>query len=138
MLGSEPLYGSVAQAAGVAVGVGVGVGVGVCVGVPVGAVYSSRLGEPVPGLVTTPARCVGDDRAGDLRRAWPRGWRCRISAAAPATCGVAIEVPLIVFVAVSAVCQDDVMLEPGAKRSTQVPKFENEARASVDGAWRRR
>jgi hypothetical protein len=43
------------------------------------------------------------------------------SAAAPATCGDAIEVPLIELVAVSLVFHDEVMLEPGAKRSTQVP-----------------
>ena len=49
------------------------------------------------------------------------GVPCRTSAAAPATCGVAIDVPLIVFVAVSFVFQADVMLEPGAKMSTQVP-----------------
>jgi len=52
-------------------------------------------------------------------------------AATPATCGVAIEVPEIVFVAVSLVFQDEVMLEPGAKTSTHVPKFENDERASV-------
>ena len=56
---------------------------------------------------------------------------CRTSAAAPATCGVAIDVPLIVFVAVLDVYHADVMLEPGAKMSTQVPKFENDERASV-------
>jgi hypothetical protein len=44
---------------------------------------------------------------------------------------VAIEVPLMVLVAVSLVFQAEVMLDPGAKRSTQVPKFENEDRASV-------
>src|SRR5919198_5699255 len=55
----------------------------------------------------------------------------RYSAAAPATCGVAIEVPLIVLVAVSLVSQDEVMLTPGAKMSVQVPKLENDARASV-------
>ena len=55
----------------------------------------------------------------------------RISAAAPATCGVAIDVPLIVLVAVSLVFQAEVMLSPGAKMSMQVPKLENEARASV-------
>ena len=54
----------------------------------------------------------------------------RKSAATPATCGVAIEVPEIVLVAVSLVLQADVMLEPGAKISTQVPKFENDDRAS--------
>ena len=35
------------------------------------------------------------------------------------------------FVAVSPVDQAEVMLEPGAKRSTQVPKLENDERASV-------
>ena len=47
------------------------------------------------------------------------------------TCGVAMEVPEIVFVAVSLVFQDEVMLEPGAKMSRQVPKLENDERASV-------
>ena len=42
-----------------------------------------------------------------------------------------MDVPLIVLVAVSLVFQDEVMLEPGAKMSTQVPKFENDERASV-------
>ena len=44
---------------------------------------------------------------------------------------MAIDVPLIVFVAVSDVDQDEVMLEPGANRSTHVPKFENDERASL-------
>jgi hypothetical protein len=35
-----------------------------------------------------------------------------------------------VFVAVSLVIQADVMLDPGANRSTHVPKFENDDRAS--------
>ena len=47
-------------------------------------------------------------------------------AATPATCGVAIDVPLIVLVAVSLVAHADVMLEPGAKMSTTLPKFEND------------
>ena len=55
----------------------------------------------------------------------------RYNAATPQTCGVAIDVPLIVFVAVVLVYQAEVMLEPGAKMSRQVPKFENEERASV-------
>ena len=42
-----------------------------------------------------------------------------------------MDVPLIVFVAVSLVIQEDVMFDPGAKMSTHVPKFENEERASV-------
>src|SRR6476469_316861 len=57
------------------------------------------------------------------------GWSARYRAAAPATCGVAIDVPLIVFV--PPLSQSDVMFTPGAKMSVQVPKFENEARASL-------
>jgi hypothetical protein len=55
---------------------------------------------------------------------------CKYNAATPATCGDAIEVPEIVFVAVSPVCQAEVIEEPGAKISRQVPKFENDERAS--------
>ena len=59
------------------------------------------------------------------------GFVSKNNAATPATCGVAIDVPEIVFVAVSLVFHDDVMLLPGAKMSRQGPKFENDARASV-------
>ena len=59
------------------------------------------------------------------------GFVSKNRAATPATCGVAIEVPEIVFVAVSLVFQDEVMLEPGAKMSTHVPKLEKDERASV-------
>ena len=55
----------------------------------------------------------------------------RNRAATPVTCGVAIDVPEIVLVAISLVFHDDVMLEPGAKTSTHVPKLENDERASV-------
>ena len=94
-------------------------------------VLSSRFGEPVPGLVTLLAWRWPDQRVGHGRRASPPGVAPRISAAAPATCGAAIDVPLIVLVAVSLVIQAEVMFWPGAKMSVQVPKLENEARASV-------
>src|SRR5882724_7063685 len=42
-----------------------------------------------------------------------------------------MEVPLSVAVAVLDENQDERIPEPGAKRSTQVPKFENDERASV-------
>ena len=45
-------------------------------------------------------------------------------AAMPATCGDAIDVPEIVFVAVVDVYHAEVMFDPGAKTSTQEPKFE--------------
>lgn len=59
------------------------------------------------------------------------GLLCLYSAATPATWGDAIEVPLMVAVAVSLVYQAEVMLEPGAKRSRHVPQFEKEERTSV-------
>src|ERR1041385_248768 len=111
-------------------GTGVGVGVGVGVGPPVNSEKSSRFGEPVPALLTwfrvEPLMMAAVTVAGDAV-----GFVSRNKAATPVTCGVAIDVPEIVFVAVSLVFQDDVMLLPGAQMSTHVPKFENEARASV-------
>jgi len=53
------------------------------------------------------------------------------TAATPATCGDAIEVPEMVLVAEALPIQADVMLEPGAKISTQVPVFEKVDLASV-------
>jgi hypothetical protein len=54
------------------------------------------------------------------------------SAATPATCGDAIDVPEMVFVAVVEVYHADRMLEPGAKTSRQDPKLENDERASAE------
>ena len=48
-------------------------------------------------------------------------WVWRYSAATPVVCGVAIDVPLIVFVAVSLEYQADVIDTPGANQSTQFP-----------------
>ena len=59
------------------------------------------------------------------------GFADRYSAAAPVTCGVAIDVPLMVFVAVFELYQSDVMLTPGALMSTQLPKFEKYAKPSL-------
>ena len=84
----------------------------------------------MPELPTTPEVALPVSVAATVAGAAP-GVPCSTSAAAPVTCGVAIEVPLIVLVAVSDVSHEDVMFWPGAKMSTQVPKFENEARASV-------
>ncbi len=84
------------------------------------AVSNSRLGEPVPGLVTFPVVALSLTAAATVAGV-AVGSPCRYSAAAPATCGVAIDVPLSVAVAVSEVYHDETMLEPGANRSTQVP-----------------
>ena len=88
------------------------------------------MGEPAPGLVTLFGVALATSWS---RTCW--GVACgvapRTSAAAPATCGAAIEVPLMVLVAVSLVFHAEVMFSPGAKMSVQVPKLEKEARASV-------
>ena len=91
---------------------------------------SRRLGEPVPGLPTTPAVASATS---SLRTCdgVQDGFTEAISAAAPAACGVAIEVPLIVLVAVSEVFHAEVIEEPGANRSRHVPKLENDDRASL-------
>lgn len=49
------------------------------------------------------------------------GWCCRYSAAAPVTCGAAIEVLPSSWVAVWVECQVETMFAPGANRSTQPP-----------------
>ena len=99
-------------------------------GAPVNNEKSNRLGDPVPGLVTLfgvellmiAAVTVAGEAVGFVSRN---------NAATPATCGDAIDVPEIVLVAVSLVLHADVILLPGAKMSRQVPKFENEERASL-------
>ena len=104
-------------------------GVGVGPPPPVNSEKSRRLGEPVPGLVTLfsvePLMIAAVTCDGVAA-----GFVSRNKAATPATCGDAIDVPEIVLVAVSLVLHAEVMLLPGAKMSTQVPKFENEERAS--------
>ena len=53
-------------------------------------------------------------------------------AATPATCGEAIDVPLSVAVAVFEVAHAESIPLPGANRSRQVPKLENDDLASVE------
>src|SRR5687767_12419127 len=69
--------------------------------------YSKRLGEPVPGLEilfgVELSLIAAHTVAGDAL-----GFPARYSAATPATCGVAMDVPLIVFVAVVLVYHADV------------------------------
>ncbi len=61
------------------------------------------------------------------------GLACKNSAAAPATCGLAIDVPARTAVAVSLAFDADRMSSPGANTSTQVPKLEKKERSSVSG-----
>jgi hypothetical protein len=92
---------------------------------------SRRLGEPAPAAVTLLGVAAFSSPEVTVAGDAPL-WSPRYSAALPTTWGVAIDVPLMVLVAVSLVFQSEVMPEPGANRSTQVPKFEYEARASVE------
>jgi len=59
-------------------------------------------------LGRTSVQCVAN-----LLRGRALEFVCRYSAATPAACGVAIEVPLIVFVAFALVYHEDVMPTPG-------------------------
>src|ERR1700694_3205841 len=59
------------------------------------------------------------------------GLTWRYSAIVPATCGVAIDVPLIVFVADALPIHADLMFTPGALMSTQLPRLENDAKPSL-------
>ena len=55
----------------------------------------------------------------------------KYSAATPATCGAAIEVPCHVRNAFGAPINAEVMDVPGANTSRQLPQLEKEARASL-------
>ena len=87
---------------------------------PVNGEYTNRFGDPVPTLemaLVVAVLVIAVPTAAALALGLP----CKYKAATPTTCGVAMLVPEMVLVAVSLVFQDEVMLEPGAKTSTQVP-----------------
>src|SRR5690606_4972469 len=88
--------------------------------VPPSPTYSRRLGEPLPGLPTTPL-VAAEVSAVETCAGLAEGLSARYRAAAPATCGLAMEVPEMVLVAVSLVRQAEVMEEPGANRSSTEP-----------------
>lgn len=77
-------------------------------------------GEPLPGFVTTllVALLTSESRT---CCGVHEGLADSTRAAAPAACGDAIEVPLMVLVDVSLVIHGAVIDEPGAKMSRQVP-----------------
>ena len=91
---------------------------------------SSLFGDPVPATLTLPLPAT-PRRAAATAAAVAVGCVSRYSAATPATCGEAIEVPLSTAVCVSLPLYADVMPAPGAKISRHAPKLENEARASA-------
>lgn len=95
-------------------------GLGVGDGPETSPVYNNRFGESVIGSLTTSG--VATKRIRSTTWLGVRfGSCCRISAAAPATWGHAIDVPLIVLLALSDDTPADVIEDPGAKISRQDP-----------------
>ena len=93
------------------------------VGAPAASEYTNLLGEPAPADVTRLSV------AWVLKKAATAAGvavvlAARANAATPLTCGDAIDVPLMVLMAVAPVYHAEVMLLPGPKMSTQVPKLE--------------
>jgi hypothetical protein len=112
----------VGVATGVGVGVGVitGVGVGVGAGPPSSHEYNRLFGEFAPGLVITPV-VAAPLMACATVAGLADGCDPKYNAAAPATAGDAIEVPLIVRAETSSPLLSEVTDMPGAKRSRQAP-----------------
>lgn len=96
---------------------------GTVIGVLVNTVYSRRFGVP-EGTLTILLGVARLFRADWTEAGVLPGLAWRYNAAAPATCGVAIEVPEMVVVAVEEVYHAEVMEEPGARISTTEPKLE--------------
>ncbi len=96
----------------------------VCTGTSAGAPLAkekiSLLGDPVPTEVKRLAEALAVKKA-TTAAGVACGLACKARAATPATCGDAMEVPLMVLVAVLLLIHAEVMPEPGAKTSTQVP-----------------
>jgi hypothetical protein len=93
------------------------------------SLYARRFGDPVPGL----EMALGVARLVTAALTWftSRDAESEISSAAiPATCGAAIEVPEMVIVAVSLVDHAAVIDDPGANIFVQVPKLEKLERES--------
>ena len=90
------------------------------VGEPAASEYTKRFLEPVPMALRRSAVAFVVRKAltaeGDAV-----GLAASANAATPVTWGVAMDVPLMMFVAVALVFQAEVMLVPGAKISTHVP-----------------
>ena len=105
---------------GIGVSVGVGEGPGVIVGMPSVGEYKSRFGEPAPALPTTLEEAAFV-RAAATSLGEAFGERARKSAATPAVCGDAIDVPESDAVAESPVCQEESTPTPGANTSRHAP-----------------
>ena len=95
------------------------------------AEYTNKFGLAVPGFVTMP-RVAAFNNVLVTSAGVAVGLDDKYSAATPATCGDAIDVPDNDATRVVLPMNAEVMLWPGAKMSTQVPQLENDARESTD------
>lgn len=91
--------------------------------------WRSLSGEPAPRPDTRPCAAAAT-RARPTSAGDACGWAPRYSAAAPAACGAAIDVPEYTAQPVSVRWDADVIDTPGANRSTAEPRFEVAARPS--------
>ncbi len=82
--------------------------------------YSNKLGEPEPWFVTLSGVATFNMRCA-IWSGVASGSICNHKAAAPATCGAAIDVPDIVRVELDEVMPAERMLTPGANKSTHDP-----------------
>ena len=82
--------------------------------------YNNKLGELAPGFVTLSGVATLNMRCA-IWAGVASGSICNHKAAAPATCGAAIEVPDIVRVELDEVMPIERMLTPGANTSTHDP-----------------
>ena len=90
---------------------------------------NNKFGEPVPILESLFELVDASRTLLTTEAVWVRSLP-QIAATAPATCGAAIEVPLIVLV--PPFFHVEVIEAPGANKSTHVPVFEKVARVSDD------
>ena len=94
--------------------------IGITPGTPPAIEYTSLLGDPGSRLLSLLGLALSTKYLATAAGV-AAGLVCKAKAATPATAGLAIEVPLMVVLAVALVYQAEVMDEPGAKISTQAP-----------------
>jgi hypothetical protein len=124
---TKSLQAGAGSGAGAEVGAGAGSEVcagsgGARLGPAISPLYSIRLGDPAPRFFTTPAVALASIFASTSAGEIP-GSSSRSKAATPATCGVAMDVPLRLKLPVLVFAFAETMFFPGAKMSMHVPKL---------------
>src|SRR5690606_38292407 len=94
------------------------------------SVFSSRFGLPFVSPTTSGTALPVSASATSEGAA--SGLASRYSAATPATCGLAMDVPEMVFSASSPSIQAEVISSPGARMSTHSPQFDHGVAESAE------